>query len=275
MEAFSRKYTAVTGTSLLATIEKKTSGWFEYALMGMVYGPIEWDARLVHEACSRPGTKESALTEILLNRTNTEIEQLKIAYNKIYGKSLTDMVLDDLSFATKKMFQMALHGHRDAEGPIDRNKILADMDIIDQYARSVGEADNTAICSVLITRAHSHLVELSNEFHRCHARPITEIIRKKFSGHMKEGLEFIAEGIKDEGDGVQRDAGELMKAMKGLGTKDTWLIWRIVRAHWNRPRWGHIQQAFASMYNKSLYNWVESETSGAYRDLMLALVRLA
>jgi annexin A7/11 len=86
----------------------------------------------------------------------------------------------------------------------------------------------------------------------------------EFSGHMKDALIYIARYSENDGQGIQRDAELLEAAMSGMGTKDERLIWRIVRLHWNRPRFEAVKQAYQGLYGKSLRKRVEGETTGKY-----------
>jgi annexin A7/11 len=86
----------------------------------------------------------------------------------------------------------------------------------------------------------------------------------EFSGHMKDALIYVARYFEADGQGIQRDAELLDSAMSGMGTKDERLIWRIVRAHWNRPRFEAVKQAYQRLYGKSLRKRVEGETTGKY-----------
>lgn len=61
--------------------------------------------------------------------------------------------------------------------------------------------------------------------------------------------------------------------MAGLGTKDTQLIYRLTRAHWDPQRMDAVKDAYQRRYKKPLENRVKGETSGVYRDLLVALVR--
>lgn len=61
--------------------------------------------------------------------------------------------------------------------------------------------------------------------------------------------------------------------MAGLGTKDTQLIYRLVRAHWDALRMEAVKDAYQRRYKKSLESRVKGETSGLYRDLLVALVK--
>jgi len=89
-------------------------------------------------------------------------------------------------------------------------------------------------------------------------------IASEFSGHMRDALMYIARGAEADGQGIQRDADMLEAAMAGAGTKDERLTWRIVRGHWNRPRFEAVKQAYQRTYGKSLKKRVEGETTGKF-----------
>ena len=81
---------------------------------------------------------------------------------------------------------------------------------------------------------------------------------------MRDALMYIARGAEADGQGIQLDADMLEAAMAGAGTKDERLTWRIVRGHWNRPRFEAVKQAYQRTYGKSLKKRVEGETTGKF-----------
>jgi annexin A7/11 len=104
---------------------------------------------------------------------------------------------------------------------------------------------------------------------------------------MRDGLLYIAKGAENDGQGIARDAEMLEVAMSKMGTKDErlsvpyfgggWIvadsrIYRIVRAHWNRPRFTAIKNHFQSQYRTSLRRRVEGETTGKYEKALVAIV---
>lgn len=89
---------------------------------------------------------------------------------------------------------------------------------------------------------------------------------------MQDALIHALNGGKKDGTGVWRDAKLLMKAMEGAGTKDQLLIMRIVRGHWNQPRWRAVCQAFQTKYRTPLATRVKRETSGKYEDALVAII---
>lgn len=111
---------------------------------------------------------------------------------------------------------------------------------------------------------------------------------------MGKALDFVARGVEGDGYGVHRDVELIEESMKGFGTKDERLskppravcipyifhfisfpsvtVYRVIRAHWNRPRFQAIKQAFHQKYGKTLLARVRGETSGDYRNFMCAVI---
>ena len=94
----------------------------------------------------------------------------------------------------------------------------------------------------------------------------------EFSGHMQDGLYYIARGAEMDGQGVVRDTELLEMSMKGMGTKDERLIYRLVRLHWNRPRFAAIKNQYQASYKRTLRKRVEGETTGKYEKALVAII---
>lgn len=99
------------------------------------------------------------------------------------------------------------------------------------------------------------------------------MIKSEFSGHMEDALLFIVNSALPGPPGVSRDAQLIEDAMAGMGTKDERLIYRIMRAHWNRMHFEEVKRAFASTQSKKgLKSRVDGETSGDYKRFLLAII---
>ncbi|KAL0946519.1 hypothetical protein HGRIS_012732 [Hohenbuehelia grisea] len=221
------QYKAAKGRDLGDLIAKETSSWFAMGLRGIILGPVTWDVELVHRAVSGLGTHEDLLNEILLSRTNDEINILKAAYQDRYGRRLEQMIMDDLSMKTKNMFVMVLNASRVPDNaPVRQPDVDADVERL--YNAGVGRrgTDEMAFCEVLVNRSGPHLAAVAAAYHARYKMTLTRAIKKEFSGHMKSALLYIAHGAKHEGRGIWRDAKLLEAAMAGLGTKDERLVWR-------------------------------------------------
>ncbi|OWZ77832.1 annexin XIV [Cryptococcus neoformans Bt85] len=272
MDVLSRTYEQTVGRSLKHTLEKELSSWLEYTLVLLSLGPLGGDAYLLHRACNGMGTHEDLLNEILLGRTNQEIFLLKEAYRRTYNKDLVQIVQGELSMKTERMFNMALSGQRD-ESPY-LNHQLVQQDVETLYRAGPGKigTDEIAICGILISRSKEHLKAIAQAFPARHRVSLSQMIHSEFSGHMRDALFFIARGVEADGDGVVRDCELLHAAMAGMGTKDERMIYRLVRNHWNRPRFNAIKNQYQVLYRNSLRRAVEGETTGKYEKALVGII---
>lgn len=264
----SQRFEQLVGKPLIAVIEKETSKWFCFGLVGCASGPLDWDVALLKRAMAGMGTHEDLLTELLIGRSNGEMNELKYAYEKKYHKALQAAVQGELSMKTERMFNMALTARRDEEYiPIDHGRVQADIQTL--YSNSTGQigTDEIAVCGIILSRSDNHLRAVAQGYASMHRKTIPEMIRSEFSGHMKEALLHAIEGAIDR---VRRDAHLLEEAMAGMGTKDERLTYRIVRMHWDRQHTAAVRAAYRQIYGKDLITRVKGETSGDYERLLVA-----
>lgn len=80
--------------------------------------------------------------------------------------------------------------------------------------------DEIKLASVMITRSPPHLAAVSREYHSKHGKTLSQAIDSEFGGHMRDALLYIAEAAERDGQGVDRDAIMIERAMAGMGTKD-------------------------------------------------------
>lgn len=170
------------------------------------------------------------------------------------------------------MFNMALTGTRDESPYVNDQQVQQDVDALYRAGPGKVGTDEIAICGILLQRSNAHLAAIARAFPARHRKSLTVMIESEFSGHMRDGLLHIAGFAENDGDGVYRDANLLEAAMKGLGTKDERLCYRLVRMHWNRPRFGAVKNQYQGLYRKSLRQRVEGETSGNYRKSLVGLI---
>jgi annexin A7/11 len=292
MDAVSRQFKANVGKDLLHVLEKETTGWFEGVLRAKVLGPVGYDVWLVHRACNNPGTQEDILNEVLLCRTNAELWLLKQAYRATYNKDMVKVVEQDLSMKTKRMFVMALEGVRmEDNAPVDRQLVEQDANDLHKAVKGAGTdeikvrvspsaiindaftdtAFSLQICGIMTSRSTPHLQAVAQAYQHHYHKSLTAIIKSEFSGHMETALLYIANTAVHGA--IGRDAELIEDSMKGMGTKDERLIYRVVRAHWNRMQFEQIKQAYAATQSKKgLRARVEGETSGDYKRMLVAII---
>lgn len=131
------------------------------------------------------------------------------------------------------------------------------------------------ICGILLSRSTPHLHAISEAYGH-HANSLSKMVSSEFSGHMRDSLLYVTDTVQAGPiniPGVSRDADLLEDSMRGAGTKDERLVYRLVRAHWDRRRFEAVKADYAARHHKKgLLDRVSGETSGDYKRMLCAIV---
>lgn len=263
-------YTRIHRRDLEKDIKSEVSGWFETGLIALARGPLLHDIHLLHDAMAGPGTKEKVLNDVLLGRSNADMNVIKSEYQRIFRRRLEDDVKGDLSMKTERHFLIVLQAVR-AEDAVPVVKVEIDRDVGDLYDATEGKigTDEMKVCSILTTRNDNQIRAIAYEYQQKYARSLEDVIRREFSGHMEDALLFqLRNGL----DKYMHRAALLEDAMAGAGTKDHLLVSRVVRYHWDRNEMQNIRAAYEKRYRRTLASRIRGETSGDYEKLMLACI---
>lgn len=256
--------------SLEKDIISETGGWFEKGLVAIVQGPLLHDCHSLYNAMSGPGTKEKILNDVLLGRSNADIQAIKGKYRQTFGRSLESDVKGDLSMKTERHFLIVLGAARaEDSAPVIPQDI--DRDVMDLYRSGEGKVgtDEMMFCSILSTRNDNQIRAIAHAYEQKFRKRLADVIRKEFSGHMEDALLYQLNHAADK---YMHAAAMLEDAMAGLGTKDHLLIARVVHYHWDRPALANIKGAYQQRYKTSLSRRIKGETSGDYERLMIACI---
>ena len=125
--------------------------------------------------------------------------------------------------------------------------------------------DEQSIINLITNRTTEQRAHIRKTYVSCYGKDLIKRIREELSGNFLDtviGL-FMTH--------AEYDAYCLYKAMKGLGTNEGVLI-EIIGTR-NPLELQEIKDVFQQTYGKSLEKWVESETSGNFRKLLIALLQ--
>ncbi|KAJ7084596.1 hypothetical protein B0H15DRAFT_932029 [Mycena belliarum] len=271
------------GETLYKLVERKTTRYIEAGLLGLVLGPLKYDVERVNTAIRGMGTTEELLNEIILDLSPADVALLSYMYQQRYKTALVDDIRGDLSGNLQKLFLKALNWSRpmrpDATDK-DVNKLVdADVEVLHKAGKARMGTDEGKFFEVLTERRHEHLVKLGPAYMRKHKKLLRQVVEAEFSGHERDALLWIVNGVEpsprfpDLNPQLVRDVTSLEATMAGVGTKDALLVMRILRAHWSRARMEQISNAYLRIYGKTLLRRVEGETSGAFENLLVAMIR--
>jgi len=137
-----------------------------------------------------------------------------------------------------------------------------DADIINQSFIKPKKFEN--IIRVIAHRSNSHRQQIVQAYNYKYQKNLISELNNELSGNFKEAVLALFYHP------VDLDCHQLRTAMKGLGTNEDTLI--EILASRSNERINQIKQRYQQLYNKNLIKDVESDTSGLFRKILLALL---
>ncbi|PSS00656.1 hypothetical protein BD289DRAFT_382723 [Coniella lustricola] len=270
VHAINEAYTRNHRRNLIADLQNETSGYFEMGLVAIANGPLRHDITLLKRAMDGPGTKESVLNDVLLGRSNADMQAIKSAFKAAYHRDLVAAVRGELSLKTERHFDIILGATRaEDSAPVIKADIDRDVDALYAATEAKLGTDELRVCSILTTRNDNQIRAIAHEYKLKYARDLETVIKKEFRGHMEDALLFQLRHAIDK---YMHQAMLLEDAMAGAGTKDELLVARVVRSHWDKVNMANVKGAYKQRYNKDLSRRIKGETSGDYERLMIACI---
>uniref|UniRef100_A0A183BP75 Annexin n=2 Tax=Globodera pallida TaxID=36090 RepID=A0A183BP75_GLOPA len=257
------------GTDLVVALEKAFKGHFEEMIIALMQTPAVYDANQMHEAMSGMRTNDPLLIEILSTRSNRQIAELKHEYERLNKKRPLEQ---DIKARTKGPFQnllvSLLNGSRDEHRETDL--ALAHEEAVKLYREGEGKrgVNAAAFNQVLANRNFIQLRITFDHYKQLSHHDIEQAIEHEFSGDNEAGFLALAQCVRNSSSYF---AKLLHKSMKGLGTRDSDLIRLVVSR--SEIDLAEIKYAYHVLHQKPLEDAIQGDTSGAYRDGLLALVR--
>ena len=256
--------------SLEADVASETRSNFEFALLSILRGPLQQDVFLLNKAVKGLGTNEDLLNDVLIARSNADLNAIKQAYQSMYHHTLESAVRDDLSALTERLFSMILSATRQEESaPVLPQSVDADVEELHRSTEGKHGTDELKVCSIISSRSDGQIRAIALAYEAKYRLSLEKVLVKEFSGHMKTAL---VQMVRAGSDRAMRDAILLEDSMAGLGTKDEMLISRVVRCHWDRQHTGQVKGAYKVKYGKDLVQRIKGETSGDYQKILVAMV---
>ncbi|KAF2014663.1 Annexin [Aaosphaeria arxii CBS 175.79] len=255
---------------LTADIKSETSGYFEKGLVAIVRGPLFNDVHALRDAMKGIGTKENVLNDVLVGRSNADINAIKTQYQNTFSRSLESDLRSDLSAATEQMFVMIISARRNEDSvPVIPQQIQQDVTDLQASFGNMVTKNPVQACQILTSRNDAQLRAIAHEYQSKFSKPLVDALKSTFSGHMEDALILLVARAYSR---AASDAKQLEDAMAGMGTKDELLVQRIIRAHWNRDHIRQVGIEYQKLYKRDLISRLKGEIRGDYLRLMTACV---
>jgi len=271
METIRSQYDQRLVRNLVTDLEKETSGYFEKGLVQIARGPLVSDCYNLMEAMKGMGTKEVVLDDILIGRSNADINAIKEKYQQLFKRTLEADLKGDLSAGTEQMYMMIIAARRNEDShPVNPHEIEQWVTELQTGLGGFVGKNAAQVCQLLTSKNDAQIKAIAETYQRRFHKDLDSQIKSTFSGHMEDALRLLVSRA------VNRPAAEavrLEESMAGLGTKDELLVQRVVRCHWNQQFMNLVSNEFKRIYKRDLVKRIEGETRGDYERLMVACVK--
>jgi len=264
-------YGAEFGNALVLDIGKHVSGHFGEALVAILKDPDELDAEYLHKAMKGLGTNDSVLIEILVTRTPEHIKKIKDAFVKKYGESLEKWLMEETSGDYEKyLLALASGDRKGSAGPVNKEEVAKDVTALYKAGEGRLGTNEDVFIEIFANRSWKHLRQVSEGYGSSQKNSLETAIKKEFGGDLEKALLWTLESV------VNRHAffaRRLNKSLVGLGTKDQDLV-RIMVTRRHNDLW-EIAEEYHQIFRKTLKEDIADDTSGDYKDLLVAMIQEA
>ncbi|CAL8091808.1 unnamed protein product [Calicophoron daubneyi] len=261
------RYKVLYGRDLKQELRSELSGHFEDTILALCLSPAEFDANELWRAMSGFGTNESVLIEILCSRTNDQIRRIKETYHSLFHRDLEEDIKEETSGNFRHVMISLVQAQRDEDVSVSRTRAIQDAEALFEAGEKMFGTDESVFNRVLATRSPGHIRLVIKEYAKISKRTLEEALKSEMSGDTLESFLTIVRCMQNK---PKYFANQLKKSMQGLGTRDHDLI-RIIVSRCEIDM-GYIKDEFFELTGKTLGEWIEDDTSGNYRRILLALI---
>ncbi|KAL8600662.1 hypothetical protein ACOMHN_006728 [Nucella lapillus] len=263
-----RLFKTMHGRDLKSDLKSELSGKFEDMVLALLDPPRLYDAKECHRSIKGAGTDEDTLIEILCSRSNAEIKEIKELYKIHFKKDLEKDIVSDTSGDFRRLLVAQVNGNRDEHSPVNEEQASKEAkELVQAGIKKLG-TDEETFNRILCLRSYPQLRATFEAYGHLSGKDIEDSIKSEMSANLERGFLAIAR--------VARNipgyfAHQLHASMKGAGTKDKDLIRGVVSR--SEIDLGLVKREFQKMYGKSLSSFIQGDTSGDYKKMLLAICR--
>lgn len=262
-----QEYETKFSDDLRKRLQSELHGHLKKALLLWMPEAVERDASILKQALRGAVTDHKAVAEIICTRSGSQLRQIKQVYLNTFGVRVEQDVESEASGNHKRVLLAYLNTTR-YEGPEIDNKIVEDdARALKKAVARKHKSDDQTLIQIFTDRSRTHLVALRSTYRSMFGKELGKAIRDETRGNFEHVLLTILQCAENSSFYF---AKALRKSMKGLGTDDTALIRMVVtRAEVDMH---YIVSEYRKRYKKTLYNAVQSDTSGHYKTFLLSLL---
>ncbi|XP_034968462.1 annexin A3 [Zootoca vivipara] len=225
------------------------------------------DAEAIRKAIRGIGTDEKTLIDILTGRSNAQRQLIAKEYRAAAGKDMKDALKGDLSGNLERIMVALVT----PPAVFDAKQLKKSM-------KGSG-TDEQALIEILASRTSRQMKEVAQAYYTVYKKSLGDDISSDTSGDFRQALLTLADGRRDEN----------QRADEQVAKKDAQILYNAGEKKWGTDEGKFIEvlcfssfpqlkltfEEYRNISGKKLEDSIQSETSGSFEDLLLAIVKCA
>jgi len=258
-------YKEVHDRNLIDDLKSDLTGHFEGVMIALMTPMPLYMAQTLHKAIK--GKDKNTLIEILCTRDKISIANIKKSYMEEYKTELSED-LNKLSNVRFRQFLISMITEERSEVTDDMETAkLLQQQLFDAARDNSGVTVEDEMMGILTKNSYPMLRLAFWEYFNVHDEEYQNVIDTKFPEELKGVMKTVYVSIMSP---PIFFAKELNSAISGAGTDDPKLIRLVVsRAEIDME---NIKEEYEKLYNKTLELAIKGDTSGDYKQVLLALI---
>lgn len=259
-------YVKTWGTQIVDDLLANIINYDEDIVLALFQKPFEYDAFRIYKALNVDDSYENTLIEIICSCSNKETEDLKTAYNRIYGTDLTQ----DIKYATSDEFgtllTLFLECSRCELFSIDDKQAKEDAKMLLNAGIETWGTVGSMFNIVFASRNFNQLSYMLDQYELLTESTMEETIANDKNGYIKKKLLALIKLMRNKS---MYFAERLHTTMNG-DDKDESSFLRILISRLELDMLD-IKKHFRAIYQLTLDAFIRTKASNKYRNILLRI----
>ncbi|XP_028396288.1 uncharacterized protein LOC114520254 isoform X2 [Dendronephthya gigantea] len=224
------------------------------------------DVKALQDAMKGLGTKESVLIDVLCQRSEQEILELKTQFQKAYKKALDKTIDSEADDDFGKLLLEILKCDRDDSTIVDAKLVLADAKGLHEAGEKKQGTDEAKFIETLTSRSDVHLIEMYKEYEKIAGKPLDQTLKDEFSGDIGMALSTMVSYQKGH---IAHFASKLNTTVESNIDSFSRLV--VARCEIDMVE---IKEVYSNAYQRSLADDINTHlTEEDLRNILLSLIK--
>lgn len=265
------RYKELYEKELKDVMKSEFSGDYGRAVQLLALPPHDAECKMLKMGTDGIGAKVNMIYPILCGRTNSEIEILKKTYFRKYTKDLGQLMASELHGDMERLIFNCMQAGEEEFDPQFHNaeKAQEDAEIIHAKGQGRWGTDEKGIFKVICAAPPEHLRAINLAYADKFGYSLEKAMEKELGGNVEKATLYMI-GMKLNP--YETIAKLIKSACAGFGTDEILLTACCIRYQYVMQQ---VMSAHIDLFGKTVQDRIRHETSGKYKDLLLAIVNKA